>query len=51
MADMAEGAMNGDFPAYGLWLLVAVNAGTFIDFVSSFLGPKSGQLSNQGVDL
>jgi protein-S-isoprenylcysteine O-methyltransferase Ste14 len=33
--------MNGDLPAYGLWLLVVVNAGIFILFAFSFFKPKT----------
>jgi protein-S-isoprenylcysteine O-methyltransferase Ste14 len=43
MADTAEGAMNGEFPAYGLWFLVAVNAGIFILFAFSFFKPKTAR--------
>lgn len=33
--------MNGDLPAYGLWLLVVVNAGIFILFAFSFFKPRT----------
>ena len=33
--------MHGDVPAYGLWVLVAVNAGIFILFAMSFFKPRT----------
>lgn len=36
-------AMAADAPAYGLWLLVAVNAGIFILFAFSFFKPRTAR--------
>jgi protein-S-isoprenylcysteine O-methyltransferase Ste14 len=33
--------MNGDVPAYGLWLLVIINSAIFIFFALSFFKPQS----------
>src|SRR6266702_4026056 len=35
--------MNTDVPAYGLWLLVVVNAAVFIIFAFSFTHPSTGR--------
>lgn len=35
--------MNGDFPAYGLWFLVVLNAGIFILFAFSFFKPVAAR--------
>lgn len=35
--------MHGDVPAYGLWVLVAVNAGIFILFAMSFFKPRTAR--------
>ena len=38
---MAAIAMNADAPAYGLWLLVVVNAAIFVLFAFSFFKPRT----------
>ena len=43
MVVMAEMVMHADVPAYGLWFLVAVNAGIFILFAFSFFKPRSAR--------
>ena len=35
--------MNADTPAYGLWLLVVINAAVFIIFAFSFTHPRTGR--------
>lgn len=40
---MTVTVMGGDVPAYGLWFLVAVNAGIFILFAFSFFKPKTAR--------
>ncbi len=35
--------MNTSVPAYGLWLLVIINAGVFIIFAFSFTHPRTGR--------
>jgi protein-S-isoprenylcysteine O-methyltransferase Ste14 len=41
--DMAVIAMHSDIPAYGLWLVAAVNAGIFILFAFSFFKPRTAR--------
>jgi hypothetical protein len=40
---MAVTAMHSEAPAYGLWLVAAVNAGIFILFAFSFFKPKTAR--------
>jgi hypothetical protein len=35
--------MNTDVPAYGLWLLVVINAAVFVIFAFSFTHPRTGR--------
>jgi protein-S-isoprenylcysteine O-methyltransferase Ste14 len=35
--------MSADMPAYGLWLLVAINSAVFIIFAFSFTHPRTGR--------
>jgi hypothetical protein len=35
--------MNGETPAYGLWLLAVINAAAFIIFAFSFSHPRTAQ--------
>jgi protein-S-isoprenylcysteine O-methyltransferase Ste14 len=41
--DLAVTAMHGDVPAYGLWLVAAVNAGILTLFAFSFFKPKTAR--------